>query len=224
VLPTESNLFVLIDSGANVDAKPIHLAQYAIMGSVLSHRVLGYEKPRVGLMSIGSEDAKGNELTKETFKLLGALPIHFRGNIEGHDLFENPVEVVVTDGFTGNVVLKTCESIAGAMFKWLKHELSRGPIRILGAALAQNAFRAIKRKTNYEEYGGSQLLGVDGVCIIAHGVSSPKAIRNAIRVACESIQQELNPHIVREIEAAQHAFRAHPPADGTATPPPSTHK
>ncbi|MBX7157416.1 MAG: phosphate acyltransferase PlsX [Verrucomicrobiae bacterium] len=206
VMPTETNLFVLIDAGANIDAKPIHLGQYAIMGSLYSKHVLGFSNPSVGLMSIGTEDIKGNELTKETFKLLNSLPINFRGNIEGHDLFENPVEVVVTDGFVGNVVLKTCESIASAMLHWLKHELMKSPIRKFGALMAQNAFKTIKKKTNYEEFGGSPLLGVNGICIIAHGSSTPRAIENAIRVATESIQHNLNPHIIQAIAQAAPLF------------------
>lgn len=208
VMPTETNLFVLIDAGANLDAKPVHLGQYALMGSLYSKHVLGFANPSVGLMSIGTEERKGNELTKETFKLLSALPINFRGNIEGHDLFENPVEVVVTDGFVGNVMLKTCESIATAMLHWLKHELMKTPIRKIGALMAQNAFKTIKKKTNYEEFGGSPLLGVNGICIIAHGSSTPCAIKNAIRVATESIQQNLNPHIIKAIADAAPLFHS----------------
>lgn len=217
VLPTETNLFVLIDAGANIDAKPVHLGQYAIMGAAYSEHVLGYRNPSVGLMSIGTEEVKGNDLTKEAFKLLSALPIHFRGNVEGHDLFEDPVEVVVTDGFVGNVVLKTSESIASAMLHWLKHELTRNPLRMFGAMLARGAFRAIKRKTNYEEIGGSPLLGVNGICIIAHGASSALAITNAIRVAAESISHDLNPHIVDRIAAARDLFGAAEEA-ASATP------
>jgi len=200
IIPTESNLFVLIDAGANVDARPIHLLQYAIMGAVYSRHVLGYPNPSIGLMSIGGEDVKGSDFTKEVFKLLKASSLNFRGNIEGHDLFEHPVEVVLCDGFVGNVVLKTCEAIANAIFRWLKNELKKSPIRMGGAMLARGAFKTIKKKTNYEEYGGSPLLGVDGICIIAHGASTPLAIKNAIRVASESIAQQINPHIVREIK------------------------
>ena len=199
VIPTESNLFVLIDAGANVDAKPMHLLQYGIMGSVYSRHVLGYANPCVGLMSIGEEDVKGSDFTKEVFKMLKESALNFRGNIEGHDLFAHPVEVVVCDGFVGNVILKTCESVGDAIFKWLKHELVKSKIRMAGAYLAQNAFRAIKKKVSYEEYGGSPLLGVNGICIIAHGSSTPLAIKNALRVAAESIEHEVNPHIVEEI-------------------------
>src|SRR5207248_812990 len=157
LIPTETNVFVLIDAGANIDARPMHLVQYGIMGTVYSRHVLGYRNPTVGLMSIGGEDAKGSGLTKEVFKLLKESPLNFRGNIEGRDLFENPCEVVLCDGFVGNVVLKTCESIAHAIFAWLKHELYKTPVRKLGGMLAKSAFKAIYNKTNYEEYGGSPL-------------------------------------------------------------------
>ena len=199
-LPTESNLFVLIDAGANPDPKPIHLLQYAVMGSVYSRHVLRYENPSIGLMSIGTEDNKGSETTKEAFKMLKASGLNFRGNVEGHDLFENPVEVVVCEGFVGNVVLKSCEALVHAIFSWLKHELKANPMRIAGAVLARGAFKAIGKKTNPEEYGGSLLLGVDGICVIAHGSSSPMAIKNAIRVALKGIDQQINPQIVEEIK------------------------
>jgi len=199
-LPTETNVCVLIDAGANVDARPEHMLQYAIMGTVLSKHVLGFENPAVGLMSIGGEDVKGSEFTKEIFKLLKASQLNFRGNVEGHDLFENPVEVVLCDGFTGNVVLKTAEATASAVFHWLKRELTATPTRMAGAWLARNAFRAIRNKTNYEMYGGSPLVGVNGVAIIAHGSSTPLAMKNAIRVARESIKEQINPRIVDAIK------------------------
>jgi glycerol-3-phosphate acyltransferase PlsX len=199
VLPTETNVFVLIDAGANIDARPEHLVQYAFMGTVYSRHVLGYKSPKVGLISLGEEDVKGNEMTKEVFKMLKKSSLNFVGNIEGRHLFEDPVEVVVCDGFVGNVILKTCESISVAIFAWLKHELARTPMRRLGALLARESFRSIRDKTNYEEYGGSPLLGVDGICIIAHGSSTPLAVKNALRVAAESIEQQVNPHIVEEI-------------------------
>jgi len=169
------------------------------MGSVYSRHVLGYKDPAIGLMSIGDEDVKGSDFTKDVFKLLKQSGLNFRGNIEGHDLFENPVEVVLCDGFVGNVVLKTAEATAHAIFTWLKHEIKSSPIRIAGAMLSKGAFKAIKKKTNYEEVGGSPLLGVNGICIIAHGSSSPLAIRNAIRAAADSIAHQVNPHIVEEI-------------------------
>jgi glycerol-3-phosphate acyltransferase PlsX len=199
IFPSETNIFVLIDAGANSDARPEHLLQYGIMGSVYSRHVLGYKSPSIGLMSIGGEDVKGTDLTKEVFKMLKRSALNFRGNIEGHDLFAHPVEVVVCDGFVGNVILKTCESVGDAIFKWLKHELVKSKVRMAGAFLAQKAFQAIKKKVNYEEYGGSPLLGVNGICIIAHGSSTPLAIKNALRVAAESIEQQVNPHIIEEV-------------------------
>src|SRR3954466_4541125 len=200
VLPTETNVFVLVDAGANIDARPQHLVQYAFMGSVYSRHVLGYKNPTVGLISLGEEDVKGNEMTKEVFKMLKKSSLNFVGNIEGRHLFEDPVEVVVCDGFVGNVILKTCESISVAIFQWLKHELSRTTMRKLGAFLARESFRTIRDKTNYEEYGGSPLLGVNGICIIAHGASTPLAVKNALRVAAESIEQQVNPHIIEEVQ------------------------
>jgi glycerol-3-phosphate acyltransferase PlsX len=199
ILPTETNVFVLIDAGANIDARPEHLVQYGIMGSVYSKHVLHYKNPTVGLISLGEEDVKGTDLTKEVFQMLKESNLNFVGNIEGRHLFEDPVEVVVCDGFVGNVILKTSESIAVAIFQWLKHELVRTPLRKAGAFLAKDAFLTIKNKTNYEEYGGSPLLGVNGICIIAHGASTPLAIKNALRVAAESIEQQVNPHIVEKI-------------------------
>ena len=215
-LPTEKNVCVLIDAGANIDAKPLHLLQYAIMGSVLSSQVLGYKNPEIGLMSIGGEDVKGSEFTKDVFKLLKGSSLNFRGNIEGHDLFEHPVEVVLCDGFTGNVVLKTAEATASAVFRWLKRELKRTPFRMLGAWIARNAFRAIRRKTNYENYGGSPLLGVDGICIIAHGSSSPLAIKNAVRVAVEFIEQKVNPKIVEAVRSYNQKNPSARPAESVA--------
>src|ERR1700720_1897524 len=212
VLPTQFNVFVLIDAGANIDARPEHLLQYGIMGSVYSSHVLRYTRPRVGLISLGEEDVKGNDLTKEAFKMLKASSLNFRGNIEGRHLFEDPVEVVVCDGFVGNVILKTCESISVAIFTWLKHELTRTPLRRVGALLARDAFNTIRGKTNYEEYGGSPLLGVDGICIIAHGASTPLAVKNALRVAAESIEQQVNPHIVEEVQLYHEATAPLEPA------------
>ena len=205
VLPTETNAFVLMDAGANIDARPEHLLQYAFMGSVYSSHVLGYKNPTVGLISLGEEDVKGNEMTKEVFKMLKKSSLNFVGNIEGRHLFEDPVEVVVCDGFVGNVILKTCESISVAIFQWLKHELSRTPMRKVGAFLARESFRTIKDKTNYEEYGGSPLLGVNGICIIAHGSSTPLAVKNALRVAAESIEHQVNPHIIEEVQRYHEA-------------------
>jgi phosphate acyltransferase len=208
VLPAQDKRFVLIDAGANPDSTPTNLLQFAIMGTVYCRHVLGHKDPSVGLMSIGEEDTKGNDITKEAFKLLKASGLQFDGNIEGHDLFSGVSEVVVCDGFTGNVVLKTSEATAHAIFSWLKNELFMNPVRKFGAKLAEGAFRSIRKKTNYEEYGGMPLLGVNGVCIIAHGGSSPLAIKNAIRAAGESVAQEINPHILQEVQAYNEKIAA----------------
>ncbi|ACD83270.1 Fatty acid/phospholipid biosynthesis enzyme [Methylacidiphilum infernorum V4] len=200
VIPTEKNPFILIDSGAIIDSTPENLLDFGIMGSIYSKKILGVAHPRVGLLSIGTENIKGNELTRGAFKLLSKTHLNFVGNIEGRDLFENPVDVVVCDGFVGNVVLKTSESVATAIVRWLKREFSKNPVRILGALLAKGAFESVRKKTNYEEYGGALLLGIRGTCIIAHGSSTPKAICNAIRVAREALIQNVNHIIIEEIK------------------------
>ncbi len=204
-LPNDHGICNILDAGANTDAKASHLLNYGIMGTVYARHVLGIEEPRVGLMSVGEEDEKGTEFTRQVFNLLKESRINFIGNVEGHDLFEKQIDIVLCDGFTGNVVLKSCEATARAMFKWLKQELTSNPIRYMGATLAKGAFRAVKDRSNYETYGGSPLLGVNGICIICHGSSSPLAICNAIRVAAEAIEHEVNPHIKEEIERYQLA-------------------
>src|SRR5262249_15059038 len=202
IIPTPYHHFVLLDSGANIECKPIHLAQYAIMGSIYSHEILGCQNPRVGILSIGTEDTKGNDLTLEAFKLCKQLEINFVGNVEGHDLFKNHVDVVVCDGFVGNVVLKACESLALAIFSMLKRELTANPQRQLGALLAQNAFQAIRRRMDPEVYGGAPLLGFNGVVFKAHGSARERAIANAIRVTAENLQHQVNQLITREIARA----------------------
>ena len=195
-LPAEHGTTHILDAGANVEAKPRHLVQYAVMGTVYARHIGGVPKPRVGLMSVGEEDEKGTDFTREVFALLKQTPgIDFVGNIEGHDLFEGGIDIVVCDGFTGNIVLKSCEATAKIMFKWLKHEIKASPLRLLGALMSKAAFKAVKARGSYESYGGSPLLGVQGICIIGHGSSSAIAIKNAVRVATESIKQHINPHI-----------------------------
>jgi len=205
---------VLLDAGANTECKPLHLAHFAVMGNIYAREILGYRHPRVGILSIGTEESKGNELTLEAFKLCRRLDLNFIGNIEGHDLFHNRVDVVVCDGFVGNIVLKTCESLATAMFGFLKRELMVSARRKLGALLAQNAFRAIKRRMDPEGYGGAPLLGFNGAVMKAHGSAKERAIANAIRVATRNIQQHVNQLIAQEIVAANErlAFRDLAPA------------
>ena len=202
VIPGPDNEFVLLDSGANIECKPLHLAQYAVMGSIYSREILGYKNPRVGILSIGTEDTKGNELTLAAFSLCKKLKLNFIGNIEGRDLFENHVDVVVCDGFVGNIVLKTCESLAGGIFTMLKRELTSSPQRQFGAMLVKNAFRAIKRRMDPEVYGGAPLLGFNGSVLKAHGSAKERAITNALRVSATNIQNNVNQIIAREIAAA----------------------
>ncbi len=199
-LPSEHGPCNIMDAGANVDARPSHLLGYAIMGSVYARHVQGKDRPVVGLMSVGEEDSKGTDFTREVFELLRATELNFRGNVEGHDLFEGKIDVVVCDGFVGNVILKSCEATAKAMFKWLKQEISATPVRKMGAFIAKDALSAVKERGNYETYGGSPLLGVNGVCIIGHGSSSPLAVHNAIRMAAESVKHHVNPRIEEEMD------------------------
>jgi glycerol-3-phosphate acyltransferase PlsX len=218
VIPAPDGEFVLLDSGANIECKPLHLAQYAVMGSIYSREILGRQNPRVGLLSIGTEDSKGNELTLAAFKLCKELNLNFIGNVEGHDLFNNRVDVVVCDGFVGNVVLKTCESLAMALFSMLRRELTANPRRQLGALLAQNAFRTIKRRVDPEGYGGAPLLGFNGAVMKAHGAARERAIANAIRVTTETIQHHVNQVIAREIARANERLLAAEPLVSTPVP------
>jgi phosphate acyltransferase len=202
IIPTPDHHFVLLDSGANIESKPLHLAQYAVMGSIYSQAILGCQNPRVGVLSIGKEDSKGNELTLEAFQLCKQLDLNFIGNIEGHDLFRNHVDVVVCDGFIGNIVLKTAESLALALFSMLKRELTATPQRQIGALLANNAFRAIRRRMDPEVYGGAPLLGFNGVVLKAHGSARERDIASAVRVAAETLQHQVNHHIAEGIARA----------------------
>jgi len=198
VLPTMGRPIVLIDAGANTDCTPSLLAEFAVMGSVYAREILRQPNPVVGLMSIGGEDSKGNEATKEAFRLLSKAPVNFRGNVEGHDLFLGETDVVVCDGFVGNVILKTSESVAHTIGSWLKKEFMANPVRMLGALLLRGAVKSIKKKIDPEMFGGAPLLGVNGVCIITHGSSSRTAIYHAVRVACEAVGQHVNDHIIEE--------------------------
>ncbi len=199
VIPTPHREFVLLDSGANIDCKPIHLAHYAIMGSIFAEEILGHEKPRVGILSVGTEDSKGNELTLEALKLCRKLKLNFIGNVEGHDLFNDRVDVVICDGFVGNIVLKTCESLAKGLFGWLKEELTANPIRIFAAMLAKGGLRKIKNRMDPDAYGGAPLLGLNGDVVIAHGSAQAHSIRNAIRMTTETFAHKINQRIVDEV-------------------------
>jgi phosphate acyltransferase len=191
---------LLIDAGANVDSRPQHIFQQAVMGSVYMKHVFGIPSPVIGLMSNGEEEGKGNDVTKEAFGLLrAAKSLNFKGNIEGRDLCNAPVHVAVCDGFVGNILLKGAEGTAKAMGALMKQALTASPWRKLLAALLKPALKSAADKLNYEHHGGSPLLGVNGVSIMAHGSSSALAMKNALRVAMETVQSAVNAHIEEEI-------------------------
>ena len=202
VIPGQKNDFVLLDSGASVECRPLHLLHFAIMGSIYSREILGYKNPRVGILSNGTEANKGTELTLEACKLCKMADLNFIGNVEGHDLFNNRVDVVVCDGFVGNIVLKTLESFAKGLAGWVKDEISKNPKRQLGALLVKNALRTIKRRIDPDRRGGAPLLGLNGTIFKAHGSASSLAITNAISECTKALQHRLNEMIQSEIAKA----------------------
>ena len=193
IFPTlaEPGFCFLLDVGANTDVKPEYLYQFALMGSVYSERVLGVANPKVGLVSTGEEDGKGNKLVKETSHLLKQGPFNYMGNVEGKDIPAGLADVVVTDGFTGNVFLKSSEGVARFILEIIRNEFQSRPLAKVGAFLAQDAFKAIKKKLDWREFGGGALLGVDGVVIVTHGRSDAYTIRNAIREAKKAIENDI---------------------------------
>ncbi|HLG21980.1 MAG TPA: phosphate acyltransferase PlsX [Candidatus Manganitrophaceae bacterium] len=200
-LPTLTGASVMIDVGANVDCKPLHLFQFAIMGSIYAREILGVPRPKVGLLSIGEEDTKGNELTKEAFKMLKGSSLGFIGNVEGRDVYTGAADVIVCDGFIGNVALKISEGLSDAMIQFLRREITSSALGKLGYFLLKSSFRNFRKKVDYAEYGGAPLLGVDGISVICHGRSPARAIKNAIRVAKESYHRGVNRSIKEQIEA-----------------------
>ncbi|MCQ2352447.1 MAG: phosphate acyltransferase PlsX [Victivallaceae bacterium] len=201
-LPTKvlGKRFILMDAGANVDCVPLNLAQFAVMGGIYAEYVLKMKSPRIGLLSVGGEDSKGCELTKEAFKIIEKMPINFVGNIEPDAAFAGEVDVLISDGFAGNVLLKTAEGLAKSTVEWLKRVITRNAVRTLGAIFAQNAFRELKAIGAADEVGGAPLMGLNGICIIGHGGSNPKSVYNAIRVAAECVEFGVTSHIVRSLE------------------------
>ncbi len=201
-MPSRTGDFVLLDAGANPVCEPQHLAQFAVMGDVYAREILGLPKPRVGVLSNGSEESKGNDLTRAASALCAKLDLNYIGYVEGFDLFDDAVDVVVADGFVGNIVLKTAERLGYAIGHLLKAELMASPIRMLGAKLAQGGLRKLKQRMDPEVYGGAVLLGLNGNVIKAHGSSRERAIMNAIRVAAEEVRHGLTGIIVKKIAAA----------------------
>jgi len=199
-MPTIRGTSIVLDVGANVDCKPNHLLQFAIMGEVYAKYLLKNANPKVGLLSIGEEETKGNELTKEAFKLLTETSLNFIGNVEGRDVMSGKADVVVCDGFIGNVVLKVSEAVAEAIGLFLREDIEKSLTSKLGYLLMKPAFRSLKRRVDYAEYGGAPLVGINGISIISHGRSSDQAIKNAIRVAAELAKSEVNKHIHEDIK------------------------
>lgn len=209
VWPSYNHQFVLLDAGANPQCKPENLVHYAILGSEYARLAIGVKNPRVGLLSIGTEEGKGNELTNETHRLLEKINgvLNYQGLVEGFDLFENRVDVVVTDGFTGNVVLKTSEALWHVISKIMREEFTKSPIRKLGAGLLSGARKDIKSRIDPDIYGGVPLLGLRGNVLKAHGSSSRNAIAHAIRIAAKVVELNLNEHIAKDIEEVNLRMR-----------------
>src|SRR6202166_3394796 len=196
VFPTAvSTVAILLDVGANVDCKPDNLEQFAVMGEIYFRTMFGTKRPRVGLLSIGEEETKGNELTRDAFQLLKKLPLNFVGSVEVRDLYNGKVDVIVADGFVGNVALKISEGVANLVRSTLKESLKATITRQVGYLLSRSAFADFKKRLDHTEYGGAPLLGVKGVCFVTHGSSNANAIKNAIRVAAEVAEHPINSEI-----------------------------
>ena len=201
-IPTRRSPAVLLDSGASVECRPQHLLQFAVMGGVYARVVLGTARPRVGLLSIGEEANKGNELTREAHRLLKQSPINFVGNVEGREIYSGAADVIVCDGFTGNIVLKTSEGLVETVECLLGDELQGTFSSQVGYLLSRRAFRRFRRRVDYSEYGGAVLLGVAGLAVACHGRSSAKAVRNAIAMAYRFASGDFIQRVEREIAAA----------------------
>src|SRR2546428_1313519 len=200
IIPTAiGTVSTVLDVGANVDCKPHNLEEFAVMGDIYFRSMFGVARPRVGLLSIGEEEGKGNELTREAFHLLKQLPLNFVGNVEGRDLYSGKVDVIVADGFVGNVALKTSEGVANLVRAILKETLRATITRQVGYLLSRSAFSDFKKRLDHTEYRGAPLLGVKGACFITHGSSNVNAIKNAIRVASEFVERNINAKIESEV-------------------------
>jgi len=215
-MPSRTGDFFLLDAGANPVCESSHLAQFAVMGNVYAREILGVAQPRVGVLSNGSEESKGNLLTREAARLCAQLDLNFIGYVEGFDLFNDAVDVVVADGFVGNIVLKTAESLGYAMKDILKTALTANPLRYFGALLCQGGLKDLKRRMDPEVYGGAALLGLNGIVIKTHGSARERAVQHAIRVATEEIRHDLNRIILREIVQANARLAVAAPAPVSA--------
>lgn len=196
VFPTLKGPTVMIDVGANVHCKSLHLVQFGIMASIFAENILGIKNPRVGLLNIGEEDSKGNRIVREAYETLRKSNLNFVGNVEGREIFTGNLDVVVCDGFVGNICLKLSEGLAEATGIMLKNEIKKNLLAKFGYFLARNAFYNFRKRVDYSEYGGVPLLGINGIVIICHGISTPKAIKNAIRVAKGLVEKKVNEHLL----------------------------
>lgn len=209
LMPTPRHPCLVLDLGAVVDCKPQHLLDFAIMGSVYSESILGRKRPTVGLLNNGEERSKGNALTLATYELLEHSHLNFVGNVEGGGIFEGDVDVVVCDGFTGNVVLKACEGAARMIMTGLKGVMKRNVFSLASALVLSPGMRKFKKRIDASEYGGAPLLGLNGICIISHGSSNARAVMNAIRVAGESVASGVNAHIIDELRVISEEIKIH---------------
>jgi glycerol-3-phosphate acyltransferase PlsX len=207
IIPTRRSPAVLLDSGATVECRPQHLVQFAIMGSAYARIALGCETPRVGLLSVGEEESKGNELTREAHQLLKSAPVCFVGNVEGRHVYSGEADVIVCDGFTGNVTLKISEGLVETVEGLLVDELSSTVGTRVGYLLSRRAFHRFHKRVDYAEYGGAPLIGLDGLCVIGHGRSSAKAVRNAIAMTVRCVNDQLLQKLAREALAANSDAR-----------------
>jgi phosphate acyltransferase len=204
IIPTLRTPAVLLDSGATVECRPHHLVHFAVMGAAYARLALNCATPRVGLLSVGSEESKGNELTREAHQLLKAAPVAFVGNIEGRDVYAGRVDVIVCDGFTGNVTLKVSEGLVETVERLLHAELSATFGTRVGYLLSRQAFRRFRKRVDASECGGAPLVGLNGLCVVGHGRSSAKAVRNAVAMAARSVRQGLVEKLSRDVAAATH--------------------
>ncbi len=211
LVPTLRGLSLLIDVGASVDCRPEHLEQFAVMGRVFMESVMGLESPRIGLMSIGEEESKGNDLTRQVYERLESSSLHFIGNIEGKDIYSGKADVIVCDGFTGNVALKVSEGVVETLYHWARREVTKNLLAKLGFFLMRRNLKRLYKRVDYSEYGGAQLLGINGVCIIGHGRSSPRAVGSAVRLARDFVVHRVQERIQAEMAklgGATHGAKA----------------
>jgi glycerol-3-phosphate acyltransferase PlsX len=206
LVPTIKGLTLLIDVGANVNCRPHHLEQFALMGHIFMQSVMGQKEPRIGLMSIGEEESKGNELTKEVFERLQSSTLNFIGNIEGKDIYSGKADVIVSDGFTGNVALKVSEGVVDTIFYMARNEIMKNIFSKIGFFLMKRNLRRLYKKVDYTEYGGAQLLGINGVCIIGHGRSNANAVKNAVGLARDFVVNKVQDKIQSEVARLSQIF------------------